>query len=373
MRQHFEMTATSRKRLAIVGSLLLLCGSPGDATSLREQQQSPNAPMIVKQVSPSVVAIRGVAAGGNNISGTGFVVDESGTIVTNLHVVAGLKAVAIRVATGEIYDDVTIRAFDQRRDLAVLQVPAFGLKAVKLGNSNEASVGESVWVIGNPLGLEGSVSAGVISALRALDAGTNVIQTDAAANPGNSGGPLVNAASEVIGVLSFKLSSAENVNFAIPINYVRGLLNSSAERLTLQDLNVRLANVVDPFASKAAFPLRWRSLESGTTKLIKIDNDFIYVETDLPVREGASANDFMLAELRRSGDIYRGVTRSSLACGYSRGTNVCRDASEMEFTLVTPTRIEGWIMQFPQDGRFNCERCSHPRPKSKVPFAWIPQ
>ena len=88
--------------------------------------------------------------------------------------------------------------------------------------------GDSVLIIGNPSGLEGSVSQGVVSGLQTMD-GFRAIQTDAAANSGNSGGPLLNADGQVIGVVGFKLTSAENLNFAIPINYVKGIVRHISE------------------------------------------------------------------------------------------------------------------------------------------------
>ncbi len=108
-----------------------------------------------------------------------------------------------------------------------------------------------------------------------------MIQTDASANPGNSGGPLVNRKSEVIGIVTFKIVGGENLNFAIPVNYLRGLMDSLGSPMTLQDLQAKLSNQPDVFKSDA-FPARWKSLQSGTTKIVRRDGDRIYVETVLP-------------------------------------------------------------------------------------------
>ena len=106
-------------------------------------------------------------------------------IVTNLHVVQGLKTAAVKLANGDVYDQVNIKAFDERKDLAVIQIQGFSLPTLEMGNSDELQPGVPVTLVGNPMGLEGSVSTGVVSGIR-NDGGFRVIQTDAAANPGTA-------------------------------------------------------------------------------------------------------------------------------------------------------------------------------------------
>jgi Trypsin-like peptidase domain len=105
----------------------------------------------------------------------------------------------VQLASGEKFDSFSVLAFDARKDIAIIKIPGFDLPSVTLGNSNTVQVGEPVLVIGSPLGLQGSVTTGVLSSVRddPAGAGFKVLQTDAAANPGNSGGPLVNRRSEV--------------------------------------------------------------------------------------------------------------------------------------------------------------------------------
>jgi S1-C subfamily serine protease len=328
---------------------------------------------IAKRVNPAVVAIKTSGAGIG--SGSGFIVDPSGTIVTNLHVIKDAASVAVRLASGDIYDQVQIRAVDVRKDLAVIQILGYGLPTVELGDSDSVQVGQSVVLIGNPLGvLEGSISAGIVSGLRNLEgAGFRVIQTDAAANPGNSGGPLVDASGKVVGVVSFKLRGAENLNFVVPVNYVRGLL-ASTESFPLQDLAKRIStSSSDLFAEdKQRFPTRWKSLSSGTTKLIRVEGDYVYVETIVP-DEQRKAGGFVLAELKKNGDKYVGVTRASLACSRGREVKLCDDNAPMELTLLSPTRIEGVIEQFPPNAKFDCGRCRFDGKRERLTFTWIPE
>jgi hypothetical protein len=145
--------------------------------------------------------------------------------VTNHHVVADAAAVSVRFASGEVYRNVYLLSSDPVEDLAFLRIEAADLPTIPLGNSGAVQVGDDVLLVGAPRGLEQTVSSGLISGIR-FDEGVRVIQTSAAASPGSSGGPLLNRHGEAIGVMSFKVVNGENLNFTIPINYVRGKLET---------------------------------------------------------------------------------------------------------------------------------------------------
>src|SRR5262249_28973366 len=112
------------------------------------------------------------------------------------------------------------------RDLAVLRIEGVDLQELPLGNSDQVKPGEEVLLVGAPRGLEQTVSTGIVSALRILENGNKVIQTTAPASPGSSGGPLLSRNGDVIGVMTFTLVNGQNLNFAVPINYVRGILEA---------------------------------------------------------------------------------------------------------------------------------------------------
>jgi putative serine protease PepD len=193
---------------------------------------------LANRVLPSVVSI----TSGSGSTGSGFIIDSSGFILTNNHVVeqAALSKgrILVTLNNGEEFES-KIVGRDASYDLAILKILATGLPALQFGNSDEVAVGDSVIAIGSPLGLSGTVTLGIISAKdRAVTAGgsagetsfINALQTDAAINPGNSGGPLINSAGAVIGVNSAiaTLSGASNaqagsigLGFAIPINQAR--------------------------------------------------------------------------------------------------------------------------------------------------------
>ncbi len=244
---------------------------------------------LAEKALPAVVTIEAEKASGLS-KGTGFLVDASGTVVTCLHVISSATKAAVVLPNSERYEVVRIRAYDERRDLAILRISGFDLPTISLGNSNTAKPGQSVLLLGSNLGLPGSVTSGVISAVRNLPEGVKVIQTDAPANRGNSGGPLINDSGEAIGVLGSKMVGAgvEGVAFALPINYVRGLLEMPDENLELNALRLgaaprtelqsggdhrsdRLANVqsvfVDTFGTtEAAIEVRERTINRISTE-----------------------------------------------------------------------------------------------------------
>ncbi len=175
-------------------------------------------------------------------SGSGFVIHEDGYVVTNDHVVARSTDHRVRFADGRTYDAVIV-ARDRRHDLAVLRIePDEPLKPLTPGRSDDIMLGEDAIAIGNPFGLENTITRGVISALnRTLEFDeatyTNLIQTDASINPGNSGGPLLNAAGELIGVNTAIRPDAENVGFAIPVDQLRDLLPEMLDITKLYQVN----------------------------------------------------------------------------------------------------------------------------------------
>ena len=157
-------------------------------------------------------------------TGSGFVIDPNGIILTNAHVVAGADQVIVTLKDGREFRG-EVLGQDRLTDVAVIRVDATGLPTVPLGNSDQLRPGEWAIAIGNPLGLDNTVTAGIISAtgrssaqVHVPDKRVNFIQTDAAINPGNSGGPLLNERGEVIGMNTAIIGGAQGLGFAIPIN-----------------------------------------------------------------------------------------------------------------------------------------------------------
>ena len=151
--------------------------------------------------------------------------DASGRILTNYHVVRDARNIRVKLSSGDIYDEVEILAEDERRDIAVLQVPGFDLPALPLGDSDSVRIGAAVVLIGSPLGLENTVSTGIISGRRQEEEGYKLLQVSAPASPGSSGGAVLTANGDVVGIAVSQLEAGQNLNFAVPINYARGLLD----------------------------------------------------------------------------------------------------------------------------------------------------
>jgi len=183
---------------------------------------------VVNQGLPAVVSIVAYDPKGEKIGlGSGYVVKSNGTILTNYHVVRGAYQAKVHTRDGDVYRVDGVLAYDREKDFALLKVPAFDLPKVTLGNSNQAQIGEAVVAVGNPMGLDGTVSTGVISAVRKLE-NFSMLQTTAAVSSGSSGGPLFNRRGEVIGTVTMQLREGQNLNFALPINYVRSSIESAS-------------------------------------------------------------------------------------------------------------------------------------------------
>ncbi len=198
--------------------------------------------------------------------GSGFVFDSEGHIVTNDHVVEGAESVSVRFWDGSSYD-ATVVGTDPSTDLAVIKVdaPAEALKPLELGDSTQLSVGEGVVALGSPFGLEGTATSGIVSALnREMTSPNNFtisnsIQTDAAINHGNSGGPLLNAAGQVIGVntqIKSDSGGSDGIGFAIPSATVASIAPQIISSGSVEHayLGVGVASLSDTVAQELGVP-----------------------------------------------------------------------------------------------------------------------
>jgi len=229
-----ELTSSIRQTNNLIESKF---GSIDKELNLIKATASEDFSGIIDDSIKSVVTIK-TSAG---FQGTGFIISDEGYIVTNAHVLAdsqgNLADVIQIIDSDQNSEDVEFIGYNGTIDIALLKVSG-NYDALEIGDSNDVNVGEKVIAIGNPLGLQFSVSEGIISAIhREGGNGLDVyIQTDTALNPGNSGGPLINKQGIVIGINNFKIGSGENLGFALESNEII----KSVNEISMRKLNLTL-------------------------------------------------------------------------------------------------------------------------------------
>jgi len=212
------MTAGTRQSLC-VAAVALLAGTSGSAGAEPTAAGSLTPAQISARASASVVLIK-TASG----LGSGFVAGKDGRVATSLHVLASGGPITVVLSDSRELTDLEVMATDEIHDLAVLRVRGLKTVALPLGDSASVRAGERVVAIGHPLGLDHTVSDGLVSAIRELTPKLSLLQISAPISPGSSGGPLLNDRGEVIGVATLVLVKGQNLNFGIPINAVKPLL-----------------------------------------------------------------------------------------------------------------------------------------------------
>src|SRR6202158_578668 len=195
--------------------------------------------------------------------GSGFVIDKEGHILTNYHVIADARQVEVTMHNRKRYR-ATVVGSDPPHDLAVIQIKAPDLVPAVLGDSRNLQVGQKVYAIGNPFGLAGTMTRGIVSSIRAVHEPNGAIideaiQTDAAINPGNSGGPLIHGHGEGMGINTMILSNANQsagIGFAIPINTAKAVLNDlvTLGRVRRPALGVRTIPITPELADEMGLP-----------------------------------------------------------------------------------------------------------------------
>ncbi len=195
--------------------------------------------------------------------GSGFIIDKDGHILTNYHVIQDARQVEVTLHNRKKYR-ATVVGSDPSHDLAVIQIKATDLSPMVLGDSRNLQVGQKVYAIGNPFGLSGTLTSGIVSSIRQVQEPDGMtideaIQTDAAINPGNSGGPLLNWHGEVIGIntmIASNVGQSAGIGFAIPINTAKAVLNDlvTLGRVKRPALGVRTIPISPEIADQMGLP-----------------------------------------------------------------------------------------------------------------------
>jgi hypothetical protein len=214
------------KTIAAILFLLIL------SNAIFAQAPRKDIPAIAKAANGAVVSIIMSDEDGHPVAqGSGFLVSRDGRIVTNYHVIANGSSAVVKLPGGAFFAVDGVLAFDKARDVAVIKAHGETFRTLTLGNSDRLQVGVEVVAIGNPLSLESTVSNGIISGIRTVEAvGGKFLQITTPISPGSSGGPLFNMAGEVVGITTLYLKGGENLNFAIPINDAKRLLSTESAK-----------------------------------------------------------------------------------------------------------------------------------------------
>lgn len=193
--------------------------------------QELSAEKIVQKNADSIVLVAALTSQGTSF-GSGFIISEDGLVVTNYHVIKNAINIGVKLRNNKKYENVALAHIEEKKDVAILKIQKGAFQPVKLGDSSRVKIGERIVAIGNPLGLENTVSDGLVSSVRDAGKGLKVLQITAPISPGSSGCPLFNAKGEVIGIAVGTNVDGQNINFAIPINYAKRLLESGKGRVT---------------------------------------------------------------------------------------------------------------------------------------------
>ncbi|MFZ0761635.1 MAG: trypsin-like peptidase domain-containing protein [Candidatus Sulfotelmatobacter sp.] len=342
------------------------------ATPYSVSQQ--NVADVVKQSSDAVVLIViSNASGEETALGSGFLISADGEIVTNHHVIKDAHSAIVKLSNGAFFPVSGVLADDSARDLAVIKVNGKNLPFLSLGEMDNIRVGDHVVAIGSPLGLEGTVSDGVVSAVRDVD-NKKWIQTTAPASHGNSGGPLLDMNDHVVGVITAGVNPelGQNLNFAVPCSEVASLL------VTAHQHAAPLASVADKTESTLSNGTVWTSLTTGRDYSIRQDGDYLYMDWISIPAEIKNAGGFSRSEMRKGADgKWHGKARMRLPCRYTRGlgayartvTNWCSREDDAEIDFLSDKRIEGISIGWQ---KFDCRKCEAKEEERKS-FALIPK
>jgi len=340
------------------------------------QSQRTQSELVKATVDSVVLIVVSDETGKPVAEGSGFIVSPDGKIVTNHHVIAGAKTVTVKLNNGAFFTTNSVLADDREHDLAIVKVEGKNLPALSLADLAHVAVGDHVLAIGSPLGLENSVSDGIVSGFRQDSTGNKWIQTTAPASHGNSGGPLLAMDGSVAGVVTWKVSEGENLNFAVPSTFISALLTNSAAHPIGGTPKSDLPQFRAPSGEQV-----WTSLVSGRDFKVRVDGDYVYTELVLPpVLQSTAA--FMRGELKKGGDKWVGKIRSFLPYPYkssygdywktgqrvgTQNANWCRFESDYEIDSISDSRIEGRSLDFTA---IDAKKCQAAKPEWKS-FTWI--
>ena len=218
--------------------LLLLIFAATALNPVRAETESIDLKALAKKARPAVMLLVVSDANGKEIAtGTGFLVSSDGKLITNFHVIEGAASAVAKSENGGLFPVEGVLASDPKNDLVLLKLKAKDLPFLTLGNSDKIEIGTRIAIIGSPLGLEGTLSEGIVSAVRELMGDIKLLQVTAAISPGSSGSPVMNANGDVVGIASSLLRGGQALNFAVPVECGVRLIAKTTTAMKAQALN----------------------------------------------------------------------------------------------------------------------------------------
>ena len=326
----------------------------------------------LKKISKAVASVLvDTSDGKTTAQGSGFFIDSTGRFVTNYHVIEDASSAIVKTSDGGFYEVDGTLAVDEEHDLAILKVAGSNFAYVSLGDSDTVRVGEKVYAVGSPLGLEATVSDGIVSSIRELDQ-DRLIQTTAPISHGSSGGPLLNLRGQVIGVTTLQMEGGQNLNFAIPSKLIRPLLASKkvtafapprlSEAPTASEAKNVAPKAEDDFSD---LPGAWTGTLNRSEYHVRVLGDHLYVKsTFMEDRELAFTDEkglnwsLTLTNLslncdgKRQGDKWVGVCAQGFTIVGNFNTS-CSLSLRFQVEAVSRQRIEGRLQDFGLTGILN--------------------
>jgi S1-C subfamily serine protease len=360
------------RNLCLLLVALIVCVSAPAVLGSYSSAQETVADIVKRSSDAVVLIVISDSAGQETALGSGFLVSADGEIVTNHHVIKEAHSAIVKLSNGAFFPVTGVLASDADKDLAIIKVNGKDLPFLTLGDIDKLHTGDHVVAIGSPLGLEGTVSDGIVSAIRDV-ADKKWIQTTAPVSHGNSGGPLLDMSDHVVGVITWgiNLEVGQNLNFAAPSSEVQTLLITARQQ----------AKPLDSMSNKSnrlTGGTLWTSLTSGRDYTLRQDSDYIYMDWVSISPEVKTAGGFSRSELKKSPDgKWRGKNHARLPCTYTRGlgvyarsiTNWCSREDDVEIDLLSDKRIEGISVGWQ---KFECKDYEAKGVQHK-PFTLIPK
>lgn len=301
--------------------------------------------------------------------GSGFIISSDGKIITNHHVIANAHSAIAKLNNGSFFVVDGVLADDPDNDIAILKVNGKNLPCLTLSQA-KPSVGDHVVAIGSPLGLDNTVSDGIVSSLRDDGKGRSWIQTTAPVSHGNSGGPLLTMDSKVIGIITWKFAEGENLNFAVPSAVVSMIsTNPTAQPLGQKTFAASASPESSTTSSTTSRERIWTSMTSGRDYRVRIDGDYIYAQwVNMPTAL-QSTTAFVRSQVKKSGDKWVGKSVAYLPFKDGRSVKWCRFEDDFEIDSVSESRIEGRSKKW---SSVNVKKCE-PENMVSDSFVWIPK